>query len=275
MGLFLIGGSTGNVFFNLAGPVLVNLYGWRFAFVSVASVGILSALILWQVGKEPVFLPERRKSNMLEVLQLFRYKIMWVCASIQFVRYSIMQSIAYWLPSLLINEKGFSLQFTGTIIAIGGAHRPFQRPGRLHFRPVENPTLVIGTSLVVLAITSSLIIIINNTALLILTIAVNAVFIQMYFGPLFSIPVEILGVRKAGISNGFGNMFANLGGLFSSLHSGGLEGPDLGFRLGLPLHCRNCADGPGADSGAEPHQKPGDSGRDQVSPDADLGLKSV
>ena len=98
---------------------------------------------------------------------------------------------------------------------------------------LKNPTLVIGTSLVVLAITSTLIIIINNTALLILTIAVNAVFIQMYFGLLFSIPVEILGVRKAGISNGFSNMFANLGGLVSTYVLGALRDLTGAFAWGF------------------------------------------
>ena len=44
-------------------------------------------------------------------------------------------------------------------------------------------------------------------------VAVNAVFLQFYFGPLFYVPVEVLGPRVAGISAGFCNMFANLGAL--------------------------------------------------------------
>jgi len=48
--------------------------------------------------------------------------------------------------------------------------------------------------------------------LLVALIFINAIFLQMYFGPLFSIPVEILGVSKAGISIGFSNLFANVGG---------------------------------------------------------------
>jgi ACS family D-galactonate transporter-like MFS transporter len=56
MGLYLIGGQTGSVIFNLVGPllvslgpILVHLAGWRFAFVSVASLGILSALVLGKI----------------------------------------------------------------------------------------------------------------------------------------------------------------------------------------------------------------------------------
>jgi sugar phosphate permease len=44
-------------------------------------------------------------------------------------------------------------------------------------------------------------------------IIVNAVFVQFYFGPLFSIPLETLGMSTAGISSGFSNFFANLGSL--------------------------------------------------------------
>ena len=38
-------------------------------------------------------------------------------------------------------------------------------------------------------------------------------FVQFYFGPLFLVPVEVLGKRVAGMSTGFSNLFANLGSL--------------------------------------------------------------
>jgi sugar phosphate permease len=42
---------------------------------------------------------------------------------------------------------------------------------------------------------------------------VNSVFLQFYFGPLFVVPMETLGPRFAGTATGFGNLFANIGGL--------------------------------------------------------------
>jgi hypothetical protein len=45
----------------------------------------------------------------------------------------------------------------------------------------------------------------------------------MYFGPFFSLPVEILGVRRAGISTGFSNFFANLGGFAITYFLDGLK----------------------------------------------------
>ena len=55
----------------------------------------------------------------------------------------------------------------------------------------------------------------------------------MYFGPLFAIPVEVLGVEKAGISTGFGNMFANLGGLIATYILGTLKDITGGFAAGF------------------------------------------
>jgi sugar phosphate permease len=68
-----------------------------------------------------------------------------------------------------------------------------------------------------------MIVMVNNIPLLIAFIALNAVFIQMYFGPLFAIPVEALGAQKAGIMTGFGNMFANIGGLLATYILGALK----------------------------------------------------
>jgi sugar phosphate permease len=44
-------------------------------------------------------------------------------------------------------------------------------------------------------------------------VAVNSIFLQFYFGPLFYVPIEVLGQRVAGTSTGFCNTFANLGAL--------------------------------------------------------------
>jgi sugar phosphate permease len=241
MGLYLIGGQTGSVIFNLVGPILVSLgpilvsmAGWRFAFISVAALGIFAALLLGKIGKEPAFLAPRRKSRMLEVFQLFRYKIMWVCSSLQFVRYSITLSITYWLPSLLVSEKGLDLQFTGLIIAMQAVLiAPSNIIGGYISDRLKQPTIVIFISLIVLACTTTLIILVNNIPLLIMLIGLNAIFIQMYFGPLFAIPVEVLGVEKAGISTGFGNMFANLGGLIATYILGTLKDITGGFAAGF------------------------------------------
>ena len=240
-GLYLIGGYSGSVIFNLVGPLLVAKFDWRFSFISIASVGIIAILFLVRFGKDSPQTGERQKGNMLEALHLFRYKVMWVCGGIQYIRFGVVQGITYWLPSLLVNEKGLSLQSAGLIIAIQVVlMSPSNVIGGYISDRLKNPILVIGVSLSVLGITTGLLITANNMILIVALIFVNAIFLQMYFGPLFSIPVEILGVSKAGISIGFSNLFANIGGFSAVYLLGALKDRFGAFKPGFFAICGAC-----------------------------------
>jgi sugar phosphate permease len=240
-GLYLIGGYSGSVIFNLVGPFLVAKFDWRFSFISIASVGIIAILFLVRFGKDSPPMGERQKGNMFEALYLFRYKVMWVCGGIQYIRFGVVQGITYWLPSLLVNEKGLSLQSAGLIIAIQVIlMSPSNIIGGYVSDRLKNPILVIGVSLSVLGITTGLLITANNMILIVALIFVNAIFLQMYFGPLFSIPVEILGVPKAGISIGFSNLFANIGGFSAVYLLGALKDRFGAFKPGFFAICGAC-----------------------------------
>jgi sugar phosphate permease len=241
IGLYLIGGYSGSVIFNLVGPLLVARFDWRFSFISIASVGIVAILFLIRFGKDAPPTGERRKGNLLEAFQLFRYKVMWVCGGIQYIRFGVVQGITYWLPSLLINEKGLSLQSAGLIIAIQVVlMSPSNIIGGYISDRLKNPILLIAVSLTVLGITTGLLITANNMILLVTLIFINAIFLQMYFGPLFSIPVEILGVSKAGISIGFSNLFANVGGFSAAYLLGALKDRSGAFKPGFFVICGAC-----------------------------------
>jgi sugar phosphate permease len=77
---------------------------------------------------------------------------------------------------------------------------------------LKKPTLIIGLSLFILAMTTASLVRIDNIAALITGIFINAVFVQFYFGPLFAVPVERYGSHMMGTLSGFSNFFANLGG---------------------------------------------------------------
>jgi len=241
IGLYLIGGYSGSVIFNLVGPLLVARFDWRFSFISIASVGIIAILFLIRFGKDSPSTGERRKGKLLEAMHLFRYKVMWVCGGIQYIRFGVVQGITYWLPSLLVIEKGLSLQSAGFIIAIQVIlMSPSNIIGGYISDRLKNPILVIGVSLSVLGVTTGLMISANNMILLVILIFINAVFLQMYFGPLFSIPVEILGVPKASISIGFSNLFANVGGFSAAYLLGALKDRSGAFKPGFFLICGAC-----------------------------------
>ena len=212
MGLYLIGGFSGNIVIDLAGPLLVAQFDWRFPFLVFPPLGIVTSLLLWRFGKEPAREEPQQAVNFREVLHLFRNKLMWVCGGIQYIRLAIMMGIAFWLPSLLVEERGLSMQFAGIVNASRALLiAPSNLIGGYISDKLGKPVLVIAVSLVVLMVTTALMVLVDNTVLLVVLVMVNAFFVQMYFGPLFSVPVEVLGERTSGTATGFGNLFANIG----------------------------------------------------------------
>jgi len=234
MGVYVIGGVSGNILLSLVGPFLAVRYGWRPTFMGFALLGVCIAFVYLTLGKEKPATGPRHPVGMLDAFQLFRYPIMWVCAGIQFIRFGVTTSFNFWLPSLLVSDRGLSLQAAGLITAMGAALTAAANPlGGYVSDRLRNPPLVIGVSLAVLACTSALLVAVDSIPLLVLVVAVNSIFLQFYFGPLFSVPLEVLGPRVAGMSAGFGNMFANLGALTFAYALGVVKDTSGAFKWGF------------------------------------------
>ena len=99
---------------------------------------------------------------------------------------------------------------------------------------------MIAFSLAMLAVTSLLMVVVQNWIVLIAVVCVNSTFIQFYFGPLFAVPIEMLGPRRAGISSGFSNTFANIGGFASTLGMGVIKDQTGSFTLAFVLLAACC-----------------------------------
>jgi MFS family permease len=240
-GLYLVGGATGNLVFNLIGPLLVARFSWRFAFIFMASLGILAILFLIKFGKDSPAVPERRKGNMFEGFKLIKLRIMQICAGIQYVRFGVLQAVTYWLPTLLVNEKGLPLQTVGMIVALQAIiMAPSVVLGGYISDRLKNPVLVIAVALTIICVTSISIVYTSNLLLLIFLVALNALFLNMYFAPLFSYPVEVIGINKAGISTGFGNFFASLGAFTITYILGALKDFTGAFASGFWLIAGMC-----------------------------------
>ena len=69
--------------------------------------------------------------------------------------------------------------------------------------------------------------------MVVIVIVTNAIFLQMYFGPIFAIPIEIYGTGKAGILMGFGNFFANAGGFTATFLLGAIKDSYGGCKYGF------------------------------------------
>jgi len=234
MGLSLIGLFLGQLLINAFGPSLAEHFGWRFPFISFASIGILASFAYLWLGEEPLHPESRQKLSAVFVLQLFRHRFMWLCGIIQYVRLGVVQGTSFWLPSLLIDEKGLSLQATGLILAFWTLIiAPSNIIGGYLSDRLKKPTLVIGTSLIVLAITTAALVKVDKVAPLIILLFVNAVFVQFYFGSLFAVPVEKYGADMMGTLSGFGNFFANVGALTFTYLLGMLKDRTGSFESGF------------------------------------------
>jgi sugar phosphate permease len=100
---------------------------------------------------------------------------------------------------------------------------------------------VISAALVLIGGTLLLIVQAQSPAALLLLVAVNQFLVQIYFGPLFDIPVRALGREFAGTISGFSNFWANIGALFSLYLLGSAKDLLGSFDAGFFLLAGMCA----------------------------------
>ncbi len=230
-----VGMGIGLLLVNLLFPIIVNRFDtWRLPLIIFSIAGIIFALGLLFIGRDTVYKGNRIKLNLQLIREVFRYKQAWLCYGLQFIRFSIVQGILYWLPTLLVNEKNFPLLVVGIVMALQSViNAPSNILGAYISDKTKKPIAVIAFSLIILGITAGLLVTVNSMALVIAVILINAVFLQFYFGPLFNMAVEILGPEKTGISNGVSNMFAIFGGLTTSYLMGFLKDATGSFEWGF------------------------------------------
>jgi sugar phosphate permease len=234
MSLYMLGGFIGTIVLSLGGPLLTAAYGWRTAFMLLAAIGIVTAFAYLRLAREKPRTAAAQHLALADITQLFRHPIMWVCSSLQFVRFAVVTAYMVWLPSLLVVDRGLSVQNTGFIIAMAAAFTaPSNTLGGYVSDRLRNPPLVIGGALAVLACTAALLTVTESLPLLLVVIALNSIFLQFYFGPLFLVPMEVLGPRIAGTATGFSNLFANIGGFLTAWTMGALKDSSGSFTAGF------------------------------------------
>lgn len=212
MGLYVAGGFSSNVFLNALGPFLVRPLGWRVLFMAFSVAGFILLALYWRLGPAGPPGMGRDHINAREVLRLVRMPFMWMIGSIQYIRLAVVTGLAFWLPTIII-DKGYSLQVAGALVALSAALTvPSNFLGGYLSDRVGRPLVVIGASLAVLSCTTLLLAGVSQIVPLAVVIALNGFFVQFYFGPLFAVPIQVLGSRTAGLASGFGNFLANLGG---------------------------------------------------------------
>ena len=234
LGLYVAGGFSSNVFLSALGPLLVGPVGWRNLFMIFSTGGILILLLYWRFGSPGPQGSGKEQMPIRNILRLFRYRLLWMIGAIQYVRLAVVSGLSFWLPTFIVVEKGYSLQIAGLLVALGAAlTAPSNFLGGYVSDRLRSPLLVIGTSLTMLSITTVLLVHVHSLWLLLAVFAVNGIFVQFYFGPLFAVSIQMLGPRTAGLTSGVGNFFANLGAVTFAYLLGAIRDTTGSFSIGL------------------------------------------
>jgi MFS transporter, ACS family, D-galactonate transporter len=235
MGLYVAGGFSSSILLSTIGPLLVEPLGWRLVFALFAGMGLVFVLAFWRFGQPgPPVATGTSRMRVADLVALLRHRVLLLAGVVQFVRLALVHGIQYWLPTFIVLDKGYSLQIAGLVVAMSAAvTAPSNFLGGYVSDRLGRPLLVIATSLSVLAATCVLLVAVDSLPAILAVVAVQAVFIQVYFGPLFAVPVAFLGERGAGTVNGISNFFANLGGLTFAYTLGAVKDLTGSFTIGF------------------------------------------
>ncbi|TCO60953.1 MFS transporter [Actinocrispum wychmicini] len=247
MGLYVAGGFSSSIVLNLVGPLLVGPWGWRGVFLLCAGVGVVTLVLYGLVGDGGEDARERRQPPLRELPGLLRRPVVWVTGVIQFVRLATTHGVTMWLPTFVVVQKGYSIQTAGFLVAMAAAlTAPSNILGGYVADRTGRPLAVVGVSLSVVALSLVGLVLADSLPWLIAAVAVNAVVIQLYFGPLFAIPIQYLGRSVAGAISGFGNFCANLGGFTAVSVLGAVKDATGSFTVGFAMLAGLCLVGIGA-----------------------------
>lgn len=234
MSLYMVGGFAGTIVLSLLGPWLAHELGWRSTFIMLAALGLAASFVYHCWAREKPRRDGAKQAGLGEIFHLFTHRILWVCSAIQFIRFSVVTAVNFWLPSLLVADRGFTLQAAGFVTAMSAAFiAPSNTVGGYVSDRLKNPPLVIGASLAILACCATLLVTVESIAVMLLVVVVMSVFLQFYFGPLFLVPMEVLGQRTAGLTTGISNLFANIGGFLTAYALGVVKDHAGSFKWGF------------------------------------------
>lgn len=220
MGLLFAGGLSAYVTVNLLGPLLVGHLGWRGFLLMMSGAGLLLLLIFVGLSPRGARTSDERMAGR-RATGLWMRPDWWILGGVQFVRMAVMVGFTFWLPTFLITEHRVSLSGTGLVVALTYATAAlFNLVGgvasdRWDLGMAVIPGSLLGLSLVLLSIGFM-----ESLPLVLVATGLVAILVQLYFGPLFLLPRLLFGQSAAGISTGFGNFCASLGGFTASLSLG-------------------------------------------------------
>lgn len=246
IGLYGAGGFSSNVVLSLLGPALIGPLGWRSLFMLFSVVAMITVSLYGRLGATTTRRGGGGPIRLDELAALMRQPVLWIAGTIQFVRLALVQGIRFGCrpsSSPIAASACRWPAWSSPSGPSGPSSPPRQHHGWLPLRPLQRSLLIISTSLSVPGITCLLLVRTHSLPLLLIVIVMQSVFIQMYFAPLFDVPLLFIGSQCAGSINGFSNLCANLGGLVSAYLLGVAKDVRGSFAIGFYTLAGLCAVG--------------------------------
>lgn len=234
MGLFVAGGFSSNILVNLLAPVLLGPLGWQGIILLFSISGLLVAVLFWKLEDSAWDASDAIKLSTRQVWQTMLNPIMAVAGVIQFVRLAVVTGMGFWMPSILIEDKGFSVAAAGLVVALAALiTAPSNFLGGYLSDRWGRPLTLTWVAMLVLSVTTVALTVVEDKGVVVLVVAVNAFFLQLYFGPLFAVTTHILSDKPKGLLSGIGNLCANVGGFVTSFSMGLIKEGSGSFDLAL------------------------------------------
>ena len=235
-GLVMSSNTIGPMFAPILFAVVTGAFGWRSAFFLVSFPGFLIALaVYWYLRDKPAEHPHITQSELAEIggygethgkmsfSELLRYRALWQLFFIYMAWDVTWWGFQAWLPSYLLNVRGFTLVRTGVVTAL-----PFaagflgvlisayvsDRSGR---RKSVLIAVLSGNALFMLLTATA-----TNATTAVIFLTATGFFLPAIQGPFWSLPMDLLPARVMGYSTGFINTGGQIAGIGAPIVIGGL-----------------------------------------------------
>ncbi len=224
------GSKIGPALSTLAGGLLVGRFGWRALFLGMGLGGLLW-LIPWiliaPAGRESGNAnSDTRPASMREVLR--RREIWGTCLgmfSLGYVWYFLLS----WLPSYLVNERGFSMQSMAVLGSLPFAAMAVtsilggwlsDRLIRGGYAATRVRKTFVTTGLLLCCVTLLPAAVVHSPRLCVILLVVSCAALGLFTSNVWAITQTLAGPRAAGSWTGIQNAIGNLGGVISPALTG-------------------------------------------------------
>lgn len=230
------------IILGIVAPPLAPALGWRGLFVLFGAVSLVPVAVFWFVSRDSaVAQGSTPHPDRAELKRLLRQRIVWLSSLVNFNRLAVLSSLRFWLPTYLLTDKSLSLSTVGLLVAAASAVSVAASLVGGHIADRGQRQLaVIAVSVGLITVAMTVLTIATNLVVVVAAVMVIFIFVQFYSGSLFEVPLHVLGRRSEGTVIGFGNFWANVGGLAMTFVLGAVKDATGSFLLGFLVLALMC-----------------------------------